>query len=107
MTTLTDALRALEVATDAYAYARAMEDRVEHERPIAKHAAMLRILQTTNVLTGKPHSASSAEAAVEQDETYAAYLAAKRECTTVRILAETSRDIARIRATALSLGNDT
>lgn len=50
--------------------ARADEMRLEDMRPLVKRAAVLRIMQTPNDLTGKPHSASSAEAIVESDAVY-------------------------------------
>lgn len=81
-------------ATDAYAAARAEEMRIEDERPAAKHAAILRIMQTPNELTGKPHSASSAEQQVEMDPGYRDYLAQRRQAVVNTITARTERDVA-------------
>jgi hypothetical protein len=70
-------------------------------RPAEKAAAIQRLMQQTNPLTGKPHSASSPEAVVETAQNYWAFReppTSLRPCT-VRphgdALRETARDRAR------------
>lgn len=74
-------------AGDRLAEAKERELRLEDMRPAHKMDAILRIMQGTNPLTGKAHSASSAEAVVETDAEYAAYRAAQREATVAVIKA--------------------
>lgn len=62
-----------------YAELCGQEMEVEANRPEHKLAAIRRIMATENTLTGKPHSASSAEAIVETDPEYRAYLKAQSE----------------------------
>lgn len=81
-------------ACDAYAAARAEEMRIEDERPIAKHEAIMRVMQTPNELTGKAHSASSAETQVEMDPGYRDYLAQRRASVVNTIKARAERDVA-------------
>lgn len=102
--TMDDAFTAFEAAADAYAEARETEQRFEDERPLVKHDAMLRLIALENPLTKKPHSASSAEAAVEQDAEYSGYLAQRRAAVRNRIRLETLRDVAKMRAHALANG---
>lgn len=102
MADLDAAFAAYEQASTVYAQARETEAQIEDERPLVKHDAMLRLLQLENPLTKKPHSASSAEAAVEQDAEYSGYLAARRAAVRTRILAETKRHVAYMRANHLS-----
>ena len=45
-----------------------------------------------NELTGKPHSASSAEAIVEADAQYAAYLSQQRDAVIAKITAQAAYD---------------
>ena len=54
------------------------EMRLEAERPVQKHAAILRIMQNQTAPSGKPHSYSSAEALAETDAEYAAFLEEQR-----------------------------
>lgn len=63
-------------------------------RALEKRAAILRLMSSDNPLTGKPHSASSAEAIVESDAEYAAYLAESTEATLLRMHSETTVRIA-------------
>lgn len=80
MLTPEQAIAHVEIAGAAYATATAHETSLEDNRHVAKLDAMLRVMQTsTNALTGKPHSASSAEAVVEMDHEYAAYRANQRD----------------------------
>lgn len=87
--TLADVTRARQHAGDAIAdvefhaallgRAIAREQQLEDERPLVKRAAILRIMQTPNDLTGKPHSASSAADYVELDAEYLAHRAQQRD----------------------------
>lgn len=63
-------------------------------RPAAKQQAIQRIMQGTNPLTGKPHSASSAEAIVETDAEYAAWLANHRAIIVAKMHAQTRAELA-------------
>jgi hypothetical protein len=86
---LTELTRARQYAGDAIAdvefhaavlgRAIAHEQQLEDERPLVKRAAILRIMQTPNDLTGKPHSASSAADYVELDAEYLAHRARQRD----------------------------
>jgi predicted trehalose synthase len=75
-------------ATEDYAQAMARELEHTHQKPVEKTAAILRLLGSQNPLTGKPHSASSAETLVESEPGYAAFLAAYRQAVVDRIRAE-------------------
>ena len=99
---ITDALDDYAIAAAKCAEAREHEQRIEDERPMIKHAAIVRLMQGTNALTGKPHSASSAEAIVESDPDYAGYLATRRDAVHQHMLAQAERDVARMRALAYS-----
>jgi hypothetical protein len=57
------------------------EMELEAARPIAKAAAVRRIMETENPDTGKPHSATSAEKVVESDAEYAEFLKTLRGVT--------------------------
>lgn len=75
-------------AGKALADATLAEMVIEDTRPIKKVEAIGRIIGTTNHATGKPHSASSAEALVELDGEYAEVLKAKRAAVYARIVAK-------------------
>jgi hypothetical protein len=87
---ITHELRAREsiaVITDAGERAATAHDRVtrlEDDRAKYKAEAIQRLMQTQNPLTGKLHSASSAEAVVETDELYASYRMMQREAEVER-----------------------
>lgn len=81
-------------AGDRLAAATHVEMVLEDTRPAAKQMAVLRIVGTLNPATGKPHSGSSAEAVVETDEEYAAYLTRQRAATVDRITARAAYDAA-------------
>lgn len=84
---------------------RAHEMALEDERALVKHAATLRIMQTENELTGKPHSASSAVAVVESDGGYALHRAKQREAVIDTQLAYANWEAAKMRARLV--GSDT
>ena len=71
--------------------------RLEYERPMQKHAAILRIMEQPNPATGKAHSYSSAEALAETDAEYAAFLKEQREHARHAILARAKAWAARTR----------
>ena len=61
---------------------------LEHTKPVAKMEAIASLVGTENPLTGKPHSASSAETMVESVPRYAEPLRALRVAELDRILAD-------------------
>jgi len=73
------AIRNVRVAGESLGLAKMEEQRLEDERCTAKRDAIVRIMQSENPLTGKAHSASSAEAVVETDAEYAAYRKSQRQ----------------------------
>lgn len=86
-----------------YAKARAAVMELEDNRPAHKQAAILRIIETgPNPLTGKQHSASSAEAVVETDAGYAAYRKLQREAVITEITAGGNYEAAKFRARQLT-----
>jgi hypothetical protein len=103
MLTLEDACEEYTVACATYAATRDAEQQCEDERPVVKHEAIKRLMAQPNELTGKPHSASSAESQVELDAEYAGYLATRRQLVLARLRAECAREVARVRATALAM----
>lgn len=98
----TEYAKDIEDAADALADAVAVEMKLEDDRPIVKQRAVLRIVGTENPLTGKPHSASSAEAVVETDAEYYDYRATQRQAVIAKIRAagayEAAKAIARLAA---------
>lgn len=102
MTAVTEAVQyLLERATD-YAANRAYELKLEDGRPAEKLAAIQRIMGAPNMLTGKPHSASSAEAIVETDLAYAAYRARQRDAVVDVILSRAQYEAAVFQCRAAS-----
>ncbi len=93
LTRLQHAAEGLVEATDVVA---ALED----QRAEQKRNAILRLMQETNPLTQKPHSASSAEAVVETDATYAQHRRAQREAEANKIYARATYECAVLRARA-------
>ena len=89
------AAQAIITAGDELARATAHEMALEAGRAAEKAAAIRRIIDGgPNGLTQKPHSASSAEAIVETDEQYAAYLAQQRDAVIAKIQAQARYDSA-------------
>lgn len=85
---MADVLTKLEAATQQLAAAVEHEMKLEDERGVVKMAAVGRIMSAgDNPMTGKPHSFSSAEAAVNSDREYSDYLATLRDAAKARILA--------------------
>jgi len=81
--------------TQAVANEMALED----ERALVKVEAIRRIMESApNALTGKPHSASSAEAIVEQDAVYYEHRAKQRAAVCDVILMRGKYEAARLRA---------
>lgn len=86
-----------------YARARAAEMELEDNRAAHKQAAILRLIAGgPNPLTGKAHSASSAEAVVETDAEYAAYRALQRGAVVTTITAAGNYEAAKFRARFLT-----
>ena len=88
-------------AGEAYGRAVRAEMQIEDERPLAKLEAITRLMALPNALTGKPHSASSAEAIVETDAAYAAYLSAKRDAVVAKITAKVALDVVQLQVRAM------
>ena len=94
----TTRILALEEAGRRLAAATHREQTLEDGRAAEKAAAIGRLMQGTNGLTGKPHSASSAEAVVETDADYAGYRRAQADAVQERIFARTAYDAAHLNA---------
>lgn len=90
--------QAIVNAGDRLAEAVEHETRLEDERPVQKLDAILRIMQTTNVANGKPHSASSAEAVLETDHEYMAYRTKQRAAVVATIKARAYYEAMKARA---------
>lgn len=94
-----DYAKQIEATGEALAEAVKAEMALEDTRPQIKFAAIERIMAAgDNPLTGKPHSFSSAEAAVHVDQTYMDFLARVREATVNRIRARAQYEAALARA---------
>lgn len=92
---MTDFARNIENAARELADATVAEMALEDSRITAKVAAIDRIMSGgDNTFTGKPHSFSSAEAIVNTDEDYQAYLERQRNAVRDRILARGAYDAA-------------
>jgi hypothetical protein len=87
-------VRDIETAAQELATAVAAEQTLEDARVHSKLAAIERIMRADNVLTGKPHSFSSAEAVVNTDAEYQTYLERQRDAVRARILAKGRYDAA-------------
>lgn len=74
------------------------EQELEAARPVAKLEAIRRIMGTENEDTGKPHSYSSAEKAVETDPEYSGYLKTVRDVVLEKNTTYAKLDAARLRA---------
>lgn len=86
-----------DIATTAHLLADAVADEqaLEDNRINVKLAAIDRIMSAgDNQFTGKPHSFSSAEALVNTDVEYQAYLERQRQAVRRRILAKGAYDTA-------------
>lgn len=92
-------------AADALAAATAAEMALEDSRITVKMAAIDRIMASgDNPNTGKPWSFSAAEAVVNSDDEYQAYLARQREAVRARIVARGNYDAAVAKARLLGRG---
>lgn len=95
----TDAgIDAVENAAIALGLAQNHEAALEDDRAIVKAEAIRRMIGTENPATGKPHSASSAEAVVEQDEQYATHRRAQRDAVLATQRAWGAYEAAKLRA---------
>jgi hypothetical protein len=92
------AISAHTVAGKEYAALCGEELTLEADRAEQKLAAILRIMATTNDLTGNPHSASSAEKIVELDSEYRAYLQRQSNTVVMKNVAFTAAQSARLMA---------
>lgn len=85
-----------------YASARDAELELEDERAGEKQSAIRRVMESgDNPLTGKAHSASSAEAVVETDASYADYKRKQRDATVRTIMTRARYEAAKYRAQLL------
>lgn len=84
-------------------YATQLDAELEAEdrRPLVKREAVLRLMEQTNPLTNKVHSASSAEAVVESDPDYAEFRVMQRQGVVDKNTAFATMIAARLRAEAL------
>ncbi|HET8771591.1 MAG TPA: hypothetical protein VFM71_11465 [Gemmatimonadaceae bacterium] len=98
MQTIDGVLEAVSKAGDALANAVRHEMALEDGRCVVKVRAIQRIMQGENPLTGKMHSASSAEAVVETDAEYAQYRDEQRTATVMKIRAQVAYECAKTRA---------
>lgn len=97
-----DALALYQEHALALASLRLEEQKLEDERHIVKMRVIARIMASDNPLTGKPHSASSAEAVVNLDAEYGDYLARQRDVVLQKNIMHGKCEAARIRALALA-----
>jgi hypothetical protein len=90
----------VQEAGAALGHAVAQEAELQRNRPLEKAAAIRRLMDDPegNPLTGKAHSASSAEAVVERDPAYAALCRQCAEATVQVILARAELDATRLLA---------
>jgi hypothetical protein len=84
MTDAALALEALELAAERCATAHNRVSELEDDRALVKAACIKAMIGTENAATGKPHSASSAEAVVESWPEYQRHRAAQREAEVER-----------------------
>lgn len=98
-------ISAFEFARTKYADAVRLESEMEADRPAAKQAAILRLMQTADprypIEDGKPVKllpATEAEKYVERDAEYASYLLNQRNLCHARMRAETDFQAAKLRA---------
>ena len=101
--------RLLEIALTDYLNAnecmRVVVDQVDkhhREKPARKLGAMKRLMQHDNLLTGKAHSASSAEAVVETDPEYHVFLEEGTRLSLLRMHLEAAERVASLRAEYLA-----
>lgn len=92
------AITAYADAGQAWLRAWRQEAELSDQSGQEKMLAVSRLIGNDNPLTGKPHSASSAEAVVVTDAGYAAYLQQRRSATLERMAAETAMRAAYLRA---------
>ena len=93
-----NAIEAVRKAGTALAFAISHEAQLIREKPVRKVDAIRRIMQAENGLTGKPHSATSAEAVVETDPEYLVYLRQSTEAVVRRELTRVELVAARLEA---------
>ena len=82
------------------------EQKLEIDRPVVKLAAIERIMASSaNTLTGKPHSFSSAEAAVHTDSAYRNYLLDLADAGRKTIIARAEYDAAKAAVVDIGVGS--
>lgn len=95
------AIANLEARGVAWGDAESYEQQLADDRALEKQAAILRIMQTTNPLTSKQHSASSADAVVEQDAEYRTYRQKQSDAVVKKFTAKGQFEAAKLRAERL------
>jgi head-tail adaptor len=84
----------MHAGTDLRKAVRAERD-YEFRRPVEKQNAIRSLLGTVNPITGKEHSATSAELACETVQSYAAFRREQTDAVVHRMVAEESYEIAK------------
>lgn len=103
-TAMEKAQATLTRAGEAYATALAEESRLHSLRGLEKAQAIGRIVGTEDPLTGRAHSATSAEKVVEQDGAYSLFLSECRASVITRIQRETEYENAKLTAWIIARG---
>lgn len=96
--TARDAIRRIESTGERVAQAYATVQDLADGRAVEKSAAIIRLMQTTNAETTKPHSASSAEKIVESDAEYSAYRRRERDAEVEKHRAEAAYSASKLTA---------
>lgn len=99
-----EAIAAFEAAAIKFRGHSVEEMLLQHTKPLAKHDAICRIMATENKLTGKAHTATSAEAIVEADAAYAAHLQQMRIVVGNKLKADSEMQAAKLRAQIATAG---
>lgn len=94
----TQAIDGYVEAGQRYAELCGREMDLEADRPGKKLDAIRRLLATTNELTGKPHSATSADLAAATDMQYRAHLAMQSEVVVEKNNAKVTAEAERLMA---------
>jgi hypothetical protein len=100
------AIAAMHEAAEALGRAKGQEMDLDDERVCLERTVILRLMQTTNELTQRPHSASSAKDAVETDAEYQEFRRIQRHAVVVTQTAWSRWEAARARVWAISKGGN-
>jgi CelD/BcsL family acetyltransferase involved in cellulose biosynthesis len=94
-TKVSAAIRKFHAASEDLQHCTRVEMLGEAGKPVQRRDALLRIVGTDNPLTGKPHSASSAETVANEEPVFSLYLRACTDAVISRMKAETAVQAAR------------